>query len=429
MTFRLPVRWERKQFCWIIPNYPGNLDLIRNYFKERISELTICEEIEATTKGDTKRLVGKADLLVIKNNSGRLKVIFGFNNELIKVIKKIPYNIWNKEAKWWSIPFSDKFLDEIKAVAEEQELNFIYEEEADERVLRPRISATDIPDYRECPEEYILKLKELRYSEKTIKTYKGLFTEFINFYHTVDIGKIDESMITRFLRYLVMERKVSSSYQNQSINAIKFYYERVLGDQRKVYKVDRPREEKRLPVVLNQDEITNLLNVTGNIKHKAILMLAYSAGLRLGELINVRLSDIDSGRMQIRVVQAKGKKDRYTLLSVKLLALINGYIAFYKPKIWLFEGATGGQYSTASVQAIMKDSLKKAGIEKKVGIHSLRHSFATHLLENGTDLRYIQILLGHASTKTTEIYTHVTTKGFDQIKSPLDNLNIFNGKV
>jgi integrase/recombinase XerD len=421
-------RWNKKQFCWIIPNYPGNLDLIKDYFRDRISVLTVSEEIEANIGGNSKRVIAKTDLLVIKTTSGRLKVISSYNSELMKFIKTIPYAIWNKDTKWWSIPFSKKIHEELQVFASRHEMNLIFEEETEKRILKPRIAASDIKDYRNCPEEYILKLKELRYSEKTIITYKGLFREFLNYYHAVDLDKIDESMITAFLRYLVMERQVSTSYQNQSINAIKFYYERVLGGKRKVYTVDRPREEKKLPVVLNQDEITNLLNVTGNIKHRAILMMAYSTGLRLGELVNVKLSDIDSGRMQIRVVQAKGKKDRYTLLSVRFLELFNKYIAEYKPKTWCFEGAGGGKYSTASIQAIMRDSLEKAGIEKKVGIHCLRHSFATHLLENGTDLRYIQILLGHASTKTTEIYTHVTTKGFDQIKSPLDNLNVLSEK-
>ncbi|MEI6047757.1 MAG: tyrosine-type recombinase/integrase [Bacteroidota bacterium] len=419
-------RWDGKQYCWVVPNYPGNLDLIKDYFKERITELVIHDEIETNIKSNTQRTINKNDLLVIKTTSGRLKVIFGYNKELINTIRNIPYSSWNGQNKWWSIPYSNKFLEEIKTVSISQNLHFMYEEEETDKVIKARISPFDIPNYRDCPEEYVLKLKELRYSERTLKTYKGLFEEFINYYHKVEINRIDESMITAFLRYLVMERKVSTSYQNQSINAIKFYFERVLGGQRKVYLVDRPREEKRLPVVLNVEEVSNLLNVTENIKHKAILMLAYSAGLRLGELINVKLTDIDSSRMQVRVEQAKGKKDRYSLLSVRLLEVLREYFREYKPRQWLFEGANGGQYSASSIQAIMKDSITKAGIKKKVSVHTLRHCFATHLLENGTDLRYIQSLLGHSSSKTTEIYTHVTTKGFDQIKSPLDNLDIFN---
>lgn len=154
-------------------------------------------------------------------------------------------------------------------------------------------------------------------------------------------------------------------------------------------------------------------------------MLSYSAGLRLGELTNVKLKDIDSERMQIRIEQSKGKKDRYTILSPNMLDLLRKYFIKEKPKVWLFEGVEGGKYAKRSIQLIMRDSVKKAGITKKVSVHSLRHSFATHLLEAGTDLRYIQSLLGHESSKTTEIYTHITTKGFDQIKSPLDKLNIF----
>jgi integrase/recombinase XerD len=357
-------RWDGKQYCWTVPNYPGNLDLIKDYFKERISELIINEEIETTASNHIQRKISKDDLLVIKTATGRLKLFFGYNKELTNAIKKIPYSNWNGQNKWWSIPFANKFLEEIKVIVNELKLHLIYEEEENDTHKTARISQFDIPNYRKCPDEFILKLKELRYSEHTIKTYKALFEEFINYYHKLDINRIDESMITSFLRYLVIERKVSTSYQNQAINAVKFYYERVLGGQRHVYLVDRPREEKTLPIVLSEKEVGDLLKATENIKHKAILMLAYSGGLRLSELINVKITDIDSNRMQIRVEQGKGKKDRYTLLSVRLL-------------------------------------------------------------ENGTDLRYIQSLLGHASSKTTEIYTHITTKGFDQIKSPLDNLDIF----
>lgn len=231
-------------------------------------------------------------------------------------------------------------------------------------------------------------------------------------------------MIMDFLLYLVNTRHVSTSYQNQSINAVKFYYERVVGGKRKIYMIDRPREESYLPEVLSTEEITKILNATENLKHKAILMTIYSAGLRIGEAINLKLKDIDSKRMQIRVEQGKGKKDRYTLLGNKTLEVLRKYVAEYKPKIWLFEGAKGENYSQKGIQNILRKSVEKVGIKKRITVHTLRHSFATHLLEAGTDLRYIQSLLGHANSKTTEIYTHITTKGFDQIKSPLDNLNL-----
>ena len=417
-------KWDARQFCWIIPNYGKNLEFLKSYFKHRITELRVQEELETPIGTIAERKIGKNDLLVIKTTSGRLKLLFEINKELIKTLKSIPYANWNAQTKWWSIPFAERFLAEIKAVAQYQNLNLIYEEEEGEGPRKPKTSKYDIVDYRPCPEDYILKLKELRYSERTLLTYKRLFEEFINFYHQIELKLIDETLITAFMRYLVIERKISISYQNQAINAIKFYYERVLGGQRKVYLVDRPRSEKKLPTVLSEQEVGDLLKATKNLKHRAILMLAYSAGLRLSELINVRIKDIDSNRMQIRIEQAKGKKDRYSLLSIKLLEVLRKYFVEYRPKERLFEGPGGTAYSARSIQSIMSASALKAGIKKNVGIHTLRHSFATHLLENGTDLRYIQSLLGHESSKTTEVYTHVTTKGFDQITSPLDKLDI-----
>ena len=197
-----------------------------------------------------------------------------------------------------------------------------------------------------------------------------------------------------------------------------------MGGQRKFYFIDRPNKEKTLPSVLSTQEVIDILKQTENIKHKAILMTIYSAGLRISESINLKFKDIDSDRMQIRVEQGKGKVDRYSLLSVRTLIILREYYKQYRPTVWLFEGVKKGeQYSTRSIQQVFQDAVHKAGITKDVSVHTLRHSFATHLLENGTDLRYIQSLLGHANLKTTEIYTHITTKGFDQIKSPMDTLD------
>jgi site-specific recombinase XerD len=421
-------RWDKKQFCWIVPNYPGNLNLLQDYFGDRIGELITDRDITTNLPSAFHQRIKENDLLLIKTNTGRLRLIFGYHTTLTKAVQNIPFSKWNAQNKWWTIPYSEKFLADIRTLANRLNLNCIYEEEEITIERRNRISPFDIPNYRTCPEEYILKLKELRYSAQTLKTYTSLFEEFINYYHKFEINSIEEPMIIGFLRYLVLERKVSSSYQNQAINAIKFYYERVLGGQRKVYLVDRPKTEKTLPIVLSEQEISDIINVTENIKHKAILMTIYSAGLRVSEAIALRVKDIDSGRMQIRINQAKGKKDRYTLLSPVTLEVLRTYFKRYKPKVWLFEGQKGEQYSNRSIQGILKTALQKAGIKKRITIHTLRHSFATHLLENGTDLRYIQSLLGHESSKTTEVYTHVTTKGFDQIKSPIDKLQIHKTK-
>lgn len=417
--------WDKNAYLWIIPNYNKNLELLKEHFKDRLQSVNILQQFENKTNSTEKRTLEKDTLLIIKTKAGRLRVIFCYNPMLTQTIKDIPYSTWDANNKWWSVPFSDKILDKLKVMAQTHEMSVIYEEEANSTSSRKaRIGFFDIPNYRPCPEIFVLKLKELRYGDHTIETYRSLFEEFINYYYRYDIDRIDESMIVTFLRYLVIERKVSTSYQNQSINAIKFYYERVLGGQRKVYLVDRPKREKTLPVVLSEDEICAIIAATANLKHKTILMTIYSAGLRISEAINLKIEDIDSQRMQIRVEQSKGKKDRYTLLSAKTLDVLRKYFQVYKPKYWLFEGQKGEQYSDRSIQTILKASVAKAKIKKHVTVHTLRHSFATHLLENGTDLRYIQTLLGHESSKTTEIYTHVTTKGFEQIKSPIDKLNI-----
>jgi len=417
-------RWDKTQFVWHVPNYPGNLEMIKNYFGDRIFELKVHEQIGITTP-NTSIKINKNEVLIYKTNTGRLKLIFGYAPELIKHIKSMPYHSYDTKNKWWTIPYSEQFLEEIKRKVSSLGLTVKFEEQPRDTSKVPRITPYDIPNYRYCPEEYTLKLVELRYSPNTIQNYKSLFEEFINYYPTQDIKTIDEPSIIQFLRYLVTERKVSITYQNLSINAIKFYYEKVLKGQRKFYFIDRPAKEKALPAVLSTQEVTAILKNTENLKHRAILTTIYSAGLRISELINLKIKDIDSGRMQIRVEQSKGKVDRYTLLSAKTLTLLRQYYKEHSPAVWLFEGITKGeQYSVRSVQNIFQAAVQKAGITKEVSVHTLRHSFATHLLENGTDLRYIQSLLGHSSTKTTEIYTHITTKGFDQIKSPLDNLDI-----
>jgi len=416
-------RWDGRMFCWEIPNYPGNLDQIKDYFNNRIDELVIHEKFDISVHNETYT-IGNNELLIIKTRTGRLKLLFGYQNALRLLIKKIPYCSWDAKNKWWTIPFSEIFLNQVQALALETGMKVTYEEEPATSTGVKRMSAFDIPNYRECPEEMVLKLRELRYSENTIKTYKGLFEEFINYYHKYDINKIEEPQIISFLRFLVMERKVSTSYQNQAINSIKFYYEKVLGGQRKFYFIDRPKKEQALPVVLNEEEVIRLFQAIDNIKHKCMLMLAYSAGLRLGEILRLKLVDIDRERMQIRVEQSKGKKDRYAKLSNRFLVIFDQYIEKYNPVDFVFEGAAGAEYSASSLQTIMKAAILRAGIKKHATIHTLRHTFATHCLENGVDLRYIQSMLGHENSKTTEIYTHITTKGFDQIKSPLDSLDI-----
>ena len=420
-------RWDKQAFCWEVPNYGDNLQKIKAHFGERIALVTHTTDPERQAAAP-QLPVAKNEVQILKTSQGGLRVAIGYHEEFIKMIKELPYSKWDNRNKWWALPWTDNLLTDLKKECRQMGLKVIYNEETTE-IKAKRRGRGDVPNYRECPTEMIEKLRELRYSEQTIKTYTSLFEEFINFYPLFDIKAIGEQQIIQFVRYLVTDRKVSTSYQNQSINAIKFYYERVLGGQRKFYFLERPNKEKQLPVVCSEEEITAILKATENLKHKAIMMTIYSAGLRISELVGLRITDIDADRMQIRVQQAKGKKDRYTLLSKKTLEILTTYQQEFKPMYWLFEGQPSvpgkpAQYSTTSIGAVLKQAVAKAGVKKKVTVHTLRHSFATHLLEHGTDLRYIQHLLGHENPKTTQIYTHITTKGFDQLKSPLDGLDI-----
>lgn len=273
--------------------------------------------------------------------------------------------------------------------------------------------------FRTCPDEFLQKLELKKYSNSTVKNYVHSFEKFINHYKQRELLSINENDIRLYLQKLINEDK-SNSYINMSINAIKFYYEMVLGMPNRFYSIERPRKESKLPKVLSKQEIITIINFTNNIKHKCIISLLYSSGLRRNELLQLKIKDIDSKRMVIRVEQAKGNKDRYTVLNKSVLEDMRKYFKIYRPKTYLFENPiSGNQYSSSSVLQIVVKSAKNAGIKQRVTPHMLRHSFATHLLESGTDIRYIQLLLGHNSTKTTEIYTHVATSSFTEIKDLL----------
>ncbi len=273
--------------------------------------------------------------------------------------------------------------------------------------------------YRYCPESYLQKLELKRYSNSTVKTYVLAFEAFINYYPNIDLIKLDENDIRLYLQYLIQQGKSNSSI-NQAINAIKFYYEVVLGMPNRFYSIERPRKKETLPKVISKEEVLMMIRLTTNSKHRCIIGLLYSSGLRRGELQNLILEDIDSKRMVVKVTNGKGGKSRVSLLSKTILKDLRLYYREYKPTHYLFEGQKRSKYSGASIVKVVMQAAHRAGIKKTVTPHVLRHSFATHLLESGTDLRYIQRLLGHNSTKTTEIYTHVATTVFNTIKNPLD---------
>jgi site-specific recombinase XerD len=277
-------------------------------------------------------------------------------------------------------------------------------------------------DYRPCPDEFLRKLEIEHYSYNTIKTYVSMFEKFINYYKEKELLEIDENDIRNYLQHLV-GKNYSASYNKQVICSIKFYFEKVLDMPNRYYNIGSPKKEHRLPRVISKEDVQLLINNTNNLKHRCIASVLYSSGIRRSELINLRIEDIDSKRMMIFVRRAKGRKDRFTLLSDQLLNDLRKYIKEFNPKLYLFEGIAGGKYSGTSVLNVIKNAGIKSGIRKKVTPHMLRHCFATHLLEAGVDLRHIQILLGHSSSRTTEIYTHVAMNNIQGIKSPLDSLS------
>ena len=274
------------------------------------------------------------------------------------------------------------------------------------------------------PEGYLELLEQKRYSPSTIKTYRAYFSDFMEYHKGRNIDRLKVADINKYILYLVNEKKISVSQQNMRINAIKFYYEQVKGGQRQYYGgITRAKEYKSLPEVLSRNEVSRILSCLSNPKHRCMISLIYSAGLRRSELLNLTPKDIISERMLVRIM-GKGRKCRYSLLSEKLLKDLREYFKEYRPQKWLFEGEKPGeQYSASALVKVLKEAASRAGIKHRVHVHMLRHSFATHLLEQGTDLRTIQELLGHNDIKTTSIYLHVTSAHKSSIPNPLDTLD------
>jgi integrase/recombinase XerD len=263
---------------------------------------------------------------------------------------------------------------------------------------------------------------------KTIEVYVQRVAAFARHY-----GRSPEALgpdeVRSYLIHLVQERHVSWSYYNQTVAALRFLYEVTLERQGVLQRIRCPKLPKKLPTVLSPDEVTRVFAAVASVKHRAILMTAYAAGLRVSEVATLRVDDIDSGRMVLRVRQGKGRKDRYVMLSPRLLAVLREYWKAARPSDWLFPGDVPGRPLTeASVQRVCVRAARDAGLDKHVTVHTLRHSFATHLLEAGTDIRTIQVLLGHRNLKTTAIYTHVSQAAVEATQSPLDRLAALPGE-
>lgn len=341
--------------------------------------------------------------IVTHNIERRIAVSFKKDTALIAWIKTFPGARWSQTNTYWHLPDNDENRKQFC-------IPTLTELSPNEEGIRGL-------------ENFKRWLRSKRYSENTIKTYSEALKSFLVFYNLKALSEIDNDDFIRYNNDYILKNRLSSSYQNQIVNAIKLFFKTVQNRIIDIEKIHRPKRAKVLPNVLSKEEVKAILEAHGNLKHKTMLSLIYSCGLRCGELLALQPVHIDSKRNIVLLKNSKGKKDRIAPLSPKILNMLRDYFVTYKPKVYLFEGQIEGRpYDARSLQMVLKQALIKAQISKPVTLHWLRHSYATHLLESGTDLRYIQELLGHNSSKTTEIYTHVSTKSIQQIKSPFDDL-------
>ncbi len=355
--------------------------------------------------------------LVEHRGEARILVRFALNREWNERMKQVKDAKWSNTYKAWHIPDTEENRKKCGLIKHEKPVIPSLKKSA------PVVSLSK--NNREQLKIFLDQLTLKRYSSNTITTYKNELIQLLQLLGNIPIQELTPSHLRQYMIYCAEQLKLSENTMHSRLNALKFYFEQVLGREKFFWDIPRPKRPLILPKLLNEEEISRLFNSLQNKKHKAMLFTAYSAGLRVSEIVNLKISNIDSVRMQILVEQAKGKKDRYVNLSPILLDILRQYLKLYKPKpkVFLFESeATCEAYPTRTVQQIFTNAKRKAGIRKEVGIHSLRHSFATHLLDKGVDIRYIKDILGHFNIKTTERYLHVSKKQLVNVVSPFDDL-------
>lgn len=367
--------------------------------------------------------------------------------DLNLAIRKLPKIKWSSANRCWYLPFSEssyrlikEALQDLTSVDSTAIIEYLqrkiqvqntFVKGSPEEIYKRRLQPFQTPEWRISKENlvelgrFVDQLKLKAYSNSTITTYRKEFIQLLQLLKAKPVAELSTGQVKRYMLYTMEKQGISENTAHSRINALKFYFEQVLGKAKFFWEIPRPKKPLKLPKVLSEKEISRLFNAASFLKHKAILFTAYSAGLRVSEIVNLQWKHIDRGRGQILIEQAKGKKDRYVTLSPVLEDIL---IAYYrkskiKPIKYVFESNTPGEpYSVRSAQAVFKQAKQRAGIKKEVSFHSLRHSFATHLLEKGTDVRFIQELLGHFSIKSTTRYLHVAKEKLVVIESPLDSL-------
>jgi integrase/recombinase XerD len=369
---------------------------------------------------------------LIHKDKQRVFLRFENDSEAGNLVRNFLHGQWSATQRAWHIAYEERVFEKICDVFFRYNVLVYKKNQYEENYIKPLATSEKKVSHAplSLPIETLHKLVEFeswlksrRYSHHTVETYLNAIRIFLGYYANKIVSEISNDDLIHFNNDYILANKFSASYQNQVVNAVKLFFKIVELKTMRPELIHRPKSPKLLPNVLSKEEVKAILQAHGNIKHKAMLSLIYSCGLRCGELLRLKLNDIDSKRGVVIIKQSKGRKDRIAPLSSKIVDLLREYYQAYKPNIYLFEGQTKDQmYDERSLQNVLKQSLEKCGINKPVSLHWLRHSFATHLLENGTDLRYIQEILGHSSSKTTEIYTHVSTKSIQNVTSPFDYL-------
>lgn len=443
------ITWHPGMKVYTAPIKQNTVGLLKDLFEDiayvstKYYQAELRGNIEKTVIGDTVYFNGilesneKLGAIMLvpykdKDKDERLIIIkYKYSNSVNRILANNSYAKWNATIKDFTLKpklniiysFIDSVSNQLK-IRIHNELNIrdytinqkLYEQEYVKDIF-----------FKSVPIEFLKYMQLKGYSDSTTSTYYYFVLRFINCYKQNSIEEINQfstSVINKYHELMRGEKDYSFATLNQSISAIKLYYKGYVKREMNIEEVVRPKVGKQLPKVWSKEEISRILQSTENIKHKALLSIIYGSGLRIGEALNLKINDIDSKRMRIRILAGKGKKDRYSILGTSILSILREYYKEYKPTKYLFEGQFGGKYSSTSAGKVLAQVIAKSGVTKRGGLHSLRHSFATHLLESGTDIRYIQELLGHSSSKTTDIYTHVSNRYLQNIKSPLDDILI-----
>ncbi|WP_114749857.1 site-specific tyrosine recombinase/integron integrase [Pleomorphovibrio marinus] len=367
--------------------------------------------------------------IILRNDTfNKLPVIrleFPFDVELKELVKGFPESMWYAKEQVWAAPYTPTQLSALLDYFKGKQVWLDY---SSLKKVEIREKYTELPMLGEELQLEIQRFKDWlrnrRYSESTIKTYSEAVALFFRFLDSKPPSSITNEDLEVFNRDYIIKRNYSVSYQSQVINGVKLYFGILEDRQLDPDIIKRPRRPKRLPEVLSKQEVKAILEALSNPKHRLILLLLYSCGLRRGEVLNLKTQDIQPDRGIIVVKKGKGNKDRIVRFPEVLHAGFNAYLKAEKPVTYLFEGQGGGQYGPRSLAEVLNKAVKRAGINKPVTPHWLRHSYATHLHEGGTDIRYIQEVLGHKSSRTTEIYTHVSNREIKEIRSPIEDMDI-----